>query len=80
MKMPTIEVSVAALDSISAMGQRDKERIAELESALKVIHVWASTDECCPLPRDKSMKHIADKSISVLRVNTDSQSIIVKGE
>ena len=75
-----IEVHESALDSIKAMGQRDKERIEELSDALKIIATWANCDWCSPDSRVKAMGDIHKKAMSALRVSTYSTAIIQKAE
>ena len=75
-----IAVHESALDSIKAMGQRDKERIEKLENALKIIATWAGCDSSSPDSRVKAMGDIHKKAMSALRVNTYSTAIIQKAE
>jgi hypothetical protein len=77
--MRCILVSESALDSIKAMGHRDKERIAALESTLKAIMIWAECDSEVQT-RKRAMNDIAVSCRRVLRENTDSQTVILKGE
>lgn len=72
--MKMINVSEAALDSIKRMGEADRARIAQLESALKIISTWAHCDFPRMETRDKEMSDIHKKAMTALRVNTYSQS------
>lgn len=70
--MKTVTVSEAALDSLKAMGQRDKERIEELERA--VFSMWQLLTHAAPPIRE--IRQIA----ADVMVNPYSNSVIQKAE
>lgn len=70
-----IEAHESALDSIKAIGQRDKERIEELEATLR-----GCRGLICQFPELPSMVKATRLVDKVLMVNTYSTAIIQKAE
>jgi hypothetical protein len=51
---------------------KKSKRVRGLESALRIIHIWALCDEMSPANRKQAMENIADKCRSVLKSDRDS--------